>query len=1024
MSFRLPALLLASLSAAWAEKLPLKLYTAADGLAHNSINRVVRDSRGYLWFCTSEGLSRFDGYEFHSYGRRDGLPHRVVNDLLETADGSLWAATAGGLCRYLPKGHEHQRFQVYRPAEDDRAAHINALREGPQGEIWCGTDAGVFVFDRKSGRSEPRWRRVDLGMPSAGWGDQVVSALLLDHSGALWIGAGSGLYRNHANGKVDRFTDQHGLPQSTVTTLLEDRDHRVWAGTYDGLALLTKTPAPGGKVVARVFRRKDGLGSDSVEAIYQLSDGTLCVGTRTGLSILRTGQPPGAPLFTRYTAEEGLPPTGVESLVEDTAGNLWIGTDGSGAAKLVWKAFLSFTANDGLRGASVDAIFEDPAGKLCVLSRDGTSEVFLNEFDGRRFRAHRVALPANAAVLDWGPRTQSIAHDREGTWWVGTKEGLLRYGELNGAADLAHGRQPTRYNFPQGPVVAVFPDTEGTLWVSTSGRSNNLARRDRSSSAFQAGFEDVAWLRSSGVSLFAQDDAGGLWMGLLRFGSNQAEVARFRGASVERFGGGDNAPSGGVRALYRDRHGRMWVGTDQNGLMVFDHPEANKPEFRRYTTANGLSSDLIMSLTEDRSGRIFAGNGSGVDRLDVDTGEVKRYTSADGLAPGEVRAAFHDHNGALWFGTAGGLSRLAAAPTARSTPPRIVVTLLRVGGVLQSTSELGESSISGLEYQPNQNDLEIGYASLAFAPGETIRYQNRLEGADAEWGPPSLQRSVHYANLPPGSYRFLVRALLSEGLSSTQPASISFVILPPYWMRWWFQLLSLAAVVSLAYWLHRHQVNRMVELERVRTRIATDLHDDIGSSLSQIAILSEVARRQVDPASRGLAEPLADIAGISRELVDSMSDIVWAIDPERDHLEDLTHRMRRFASDVFSQRNIRLTFHAPAAEYDLPMGADLRRQVFLLFKEAVHNVVRHARASSVTIQFEAAERSLTLTISDDGEGFQVEECPEGHGLRSMRARAGEAGGTVDISSGPGGTRVVLRIPTGRWDTWEARIPHR
>ncbi|QOY90719.1 sensor histidine kinase [Paludibaculum fermentans] len=1009
MSSRLPVLLLVAFTVGQAEKLPLKIYTAADGLAHNSINRIVRDSRGYLWFCTSEGLSRFDGYEFHSYGRRDGLPHRLVNDLLETKDGELWIATAGGLCHYLPKGREHQRFRVCRPGNDDRAAQINTLKEGPNGQIWCGTDAGLFVLERDPHRAEPHWRSVDLGMPAGGWGDQVISSLLLDRAGSLWIGAGSGLYRLQPDGVLDRFAEENGLPQTSVTALFQDQDRRIWVGTYGGLSRLASHPGAGAKVVEATYGRRDGLSSDSVEVIYQLADGTMCVGTRMGLSIMRTGGAKNQPIFARYSAAEGLPASGVETLVEDTAGNLWIGTDGSGAAKLTWKAFLSFTASDGLRGTSVDAILEDSAGRLCVLAREGTAELFLNEFDGRRFQARRLALPPHSTLLDWGSRAQTIGQDRDGAWWIATNEGVVRYESLTG---LGPAPNTHRENLRQGPVVAVFPTADGGLWVSTTGRSNGLTNRDARNRAFHPSFENLAWLRSSGVALFAQDGANNLWLGLLRFGRDQAEVARLRGPTIERFGGGDNAPSGGVRALYRDRHGRLWVGTNQNGLMVFDHPEADPPEFRRYTTLNGLSSDLIMALTEDRAGRIYAGNGSGVDRLDVATGEVKRYTSSDGLAPGEVRAAFHDRSGALWFGTAGGLSRLSPAPTAQPAPPRIVVTLLRVGGVLQPTSELGETRIAGMEYASNQNDLEIGYASLAFAPGETVRYQYRLEGADSEWGLPSRQRSVHYANLPPGSYRFLVRALLSEGIASAQPASILFVILPPFWMRWWFQLLTVGTAAGMAFWLHRHQVKRLVELERVRTRIATDLHDDIGSSLSQIAILSEVASRRVDPSSPGLVEPLADIAGISRELVDSMSDIVWAIDPERDHLDDLTHRMRRFASDVLSQRNIRLTFHAPAAEPDLPMGADLRRQIFLIFKEAVHNILKHSGASAVQIQFEVDHRWLTLDIVDDGRGFDTSQCRDGHGLGNMRARAGEAGGTVNIRSGPGGTRVTLRIPAG------------
>ncbi|MCX6629069.1 MAG: hypothetical protein NTW28_15735 [Candidatus Solibacter sp.] len=360
------ALLLVSAGVGHGEKLPLKIYTAADGLAHNSVNRIVRDSRGYLWFGTSEGLSRFDGYEFHSYGRRDGLPHRVVNDVLETRSGEFWIATAGGLCRYAPKRAGKQRFQVYRAGNDDRSSRLNVLLEDRLGGIWCGTDAGVFRLEQRPEQTEPVWKSIGLGMPTEGWADQAVHALLQDPRGDLWVGASSGLYRLRVAGGVERYTEREGLPQSFITVLLLDRQHRIWAGTRGGLCKLIADPTPGRRVVEASFHDKDGLGSESIEALHQLTDGTLFVGTKMGLSAARADRSTGSQVFSPYTALNGLPASGVEALAEDTAGNLWIGTDGSGVAKLVWNTFLSYTAIDGLVGTKIDSIFEDGAGRMCV----------------------------------------------------------------------------------------------------------------------------------------------------------------------------------------------------------------------------------------------------------------------------------------------------------------------------------------------------------------------------------------------------------------------------------------------------------------------------------------------------------------------------------------------------------------------------------------------------------------------------------------------------------------------------------
>src|SRR5579871_4265782 len=436
-----------------AEKLPLKIYTAADGLANNSVNRIVRDSHGYLWFCTSEGLSRFDGYEFRNFGRRDGLPHRVVNDVIETRDGDLWVATAGGLCRYLPHAAGKQKFVVYPARNDDRASFVNVLLEDRQGRLWSGTDAGLYVVQRR-GKSDPVLIKVPLGMPSEGWDDQVVSAVLEDARGDLWIGAGSGLYRRDAAGPAVRYGTRDGLPANFVTSLLEDRDKRIWIGTHEGLCKLASKPSPSGSIVESTFTKANGIGANSVKTLYQFEDDKLYVGTSAGLSIARESS---VASFSTHGAAHGVPPSGVTSFAGDSAGNLWMGTDGGGAVKLARGAFLTYTAEDGLAGTRMDAIFEADR-KMCVVSRGGDDEVYINEFDGSRFKATRLRLPPAVVVPNWGARMQEMAHDENGNWWLGTSSGLLHYSRVAKISDLSRAPGPV-FEAPAGklagPVIAV-----------------------------------------------------------------------------------------------------------------------------------------------------------------------------------------------------------------------------------------------------------------------------------------------------------------------------------------------------------------------------------------------------------------------------------------------------------------------------------------------------------------------------------------------------------------------------------------
>jgi signal transduction histidine kinase len=292
-----------------------------------------------------------------------------------------------------------------------------------------------------------------------------------------------------------------------------------------------------------------------------------------------------------------------------------------------------------------------------------------------------------------------------------------------------------------------------------------------------------------------------------------------------------------------------------------------------------------------------------------------------------------------------------------------------------------------------------------------MRFQWRLVGGATDWSAPSTSRSIALAGLTPGRYRFEVRAVDGEGQTSV-PQAVAFRIEWPLWQRGWFLALSAMALVGIVAVVYRARVARLLELERVRTRIATDLHDDVGASLSQIAVLSQYASRQ---ASRGDDEArgsLARITELSGSVVDAMSDVVWSINPARDRMSDLVHRMRRFANDLFSETDVDLDLDLPADDADEPLSPEVRRQVFLVFKEALHNAARHAQASSVRVSFRRERDGLLLLVADDGKGIAPQASPaSGLGLANMRRRAAGIGGTLEVSAGAGGgTEVRLRIP--------------
>jgi two-component sensor histidine kinase len=372
-----------------------------------------------------------------------------------------------------------------------------------------------------------------------------------------------------------------------------------------------------------------------------------------------------------------------------------------------------------------------------------------------------------------------------------------------------------------------------------------------------------------------------------------------------------------------------------------------------------------------------------------------------------------DRLGRVWVGTSGGVSRLdLQEPPTPSAPPEIFVGQLLADGERLNLPSSGSRVVRGLELPPGRNNLAIDAIGVSIS-GAPLTYQWKLDGSGVAWSEPVPRRSVEFASLAPGRYRFLVRAVDRFGTPSATPASVSFRVDAPLWQRPWFAILTLGVVSLVAFGVHRERLRRVRALERIRTQIATDLHDDIGSGLSQIAILSEVGKRAAGEAQRSVMDETASLARTMRE---SMADIVWSVDPRRDSLVDLVARMRQVTANLFDSANTVVAFDAPPTSLlsGVGLAPSQRRHLLLLVKEAMTNVARHARATHVHVVVSLASRRLRIVVEDDGVGFDDASSAEGTGLRSLRRRARELGAMLDLRSSPGaGTRIELDVPIRR-----------
>ena len=1023
-------LLILCAGAARGELLPIKSYGSADGLIYESVIRIYQDSRGFVWFTTPVGVSRFDGYQFTNYGIEDGLYNTLVTDMVEDNNGVYWFGTMTGvLYRFDPRVESKASGDVSAPKKfedfkvSDAPVYVHRIHKTSNGTLYVATSKGLFQID-ESRAGDDRLVPVEL---EPGRAVLNVTDLSEDAAGSLWISCAQGLVRRLADGTMIHYEVLPGADSDFVHSVAVDAANRVWIISAQR-HLIVFNPEPVGAINKTDASRRrlryspeNKLAADLAAGFaYQftpeecVADGSFSsprVGRDGKIWLLAYNQGLisfDGREFRLYTKANGLTNDKLTTMLEDSFGNLWIGSEW-GAMKLSRKGFVTYNSQDGLGEEHILTLFESRDGTLYATNRNW----IVNRFDGRRFTPVKLNIPE--PPQSW--LSQKTLLDSAGDWWFGTRKGLYRYSGIENLEQINRTKPTAVLTTADGlagsNIFGVFEDSGGNVWVSFGDKTDSLTRWSRQSGEIRNFGAADGIPAGCNARHFREDAAGNLY-----FGCSAQDIVVFRQGKFFAYRSENLPPGWWVSDIFVDRRGRLWVGSPTRGLIRIENLASGEPTERLYTRADGLSSVHVQLISEDRDGRIYFVTSSGMDVLEPETGKVKQYTLADGLAAAGSGVALRDRGGNIWIGVTRGISKFTPEADRAPQPPPVFIGGVRVAGNVHPISALGETNVAGLELENDQRNIQIDFYGLNLSSGDALRYQYKIEGAGEDWSPLTAQRSVNLS-FSPGNYKFLVRAVTLEGTASAVPAAVSFTVLRPVWQRWWFLLLAALALVGLIYLVYSYRLRKLLELEKVRTRIATDLHDDIGASLSKIAILSEVVHQRVAPGAAEIHEPLEEIAGTSRELVDSMSDIVWAINPERDHLSDLIQRMRNIAGELteYAEIGLRVRLEGIEEDADLPLGADLRREIYLIFKETINNLVRHAACEMAEVIFAIEHDALVVTVKDDGKGFEASRggangvTRGGNGLVNMARRAASLGGGYEIRSEPGkGTIAVLRVP--------------
>lgn len=990
----LAVLALAPLRPLSAEMLPVRGYSTRDGLPHDRVKRVREDRLGFLWLCTTEGLSRFDGREFVTYGLGEGLPVPSTNDFLP-ADGGAWVATNGGGVAWFEPDLPKPRF---RPVEVgvDGGARVNVLHLDAGGTLWAGTDGGLFRMARaRTFRPDAAFERVALGVPGQPEESVMVWAFLEDGP-RLLAGTRFGIAVLEGGATVRRVA-LRPTEVDTVAALARAADGTVLAGHLGGGLYFLD---PSTLAVRRRISREDGLPHASVTALL-VSGERIVAGTEDGIAVIDGSR------VTAWGGREGLVDARISAIEEDRDGGYWLATPGRGVMRVSLTGDLLFHERDGL-GSIVSDVFTRRNGEICVVSAGWR----LSRPEGRGFATVRPRLPPDFADDAWRV-FHGVLEDHEGSFWVASRRGIARFSPVGRLEELARAGPAARYTTRDGlasdDVSHLFEDPRGDVWIGTFNPAREpLTRWSRATGRFER-FGAADGLPALGSPFrFASDAAGNVWISY-----RDGTIARYRNGRFRVLSGHDGFPFAPVVGFASDSRGRLWITTFGKGLVRVEAPDADRPSATLYGAAEGIRAFHLGPVVADGRGRVVFATSHDLVRFDPERGSASELRAARGLLSSDATGACRDAEGRLWFASWNGLARIDGdAGTPRPTPTVRLASAL-VSGEERPVPGTGATELD-LGRLPYSAYVAVEFLGLGCA-GEPLLYEHLLEGLDRGWSAPRRDRTVRWDHLSSGRYRLLVRAL-GPGGERSAPASLTFVVRPPVWRRWWFLAGAAFLLAASGYAVEAARWRRRREVDAVRARIASDLHDDLGASLSRISILSEVAARRVRDGGSA-AEIVEKIGETARGVVEKLADGIWAVDPRRDDLGSLAERLRLAAADLLDPAGISWRVAVPEEAGRLPLGPDARREVYLLLKEAISNAARHSGARSVTLT--AAERpgAVELELRDDGRGLS--EGPTngtrlvgGRGLGNMRDRAAALGATLLVEGEAGrGTRVVLRLPT-------------
>ena len=935
------------LSTVQSQYLPFRTYSIELGLSESVAHTLVQDDRGYIWVGTGFGLNRFDGRSFKQFYESDGLSNNRIHSLFQDQNQTIWVGTETGLSVLY-------RDSLVTPEEVAGLNNYSILDiyQDLDENYWFGTDGnGVWMLT-----TENELLSIDekYELPA-----ERVRAVRQTGDGAIWIGSRESLIKLH-NDEVTYFSLTEFSPDLRIRTLQVDDYDRVWAATTVGLLLYDNEQF-------RLYNNNHGLNDNRLQSVSVEGYDRIWLGSESGISLF-DGES-----FRNFTGSDGVPAAIIYATMIDSEGNIWFGTLGGGITVLTGELFESYDIDNGLTNNVVTGFEEDSEGNIWIATYGGG----ILRYDDGFFTIFRE----QQGLID--DKVYVIYNDSQNRLWIGTRDGISIY-------ENGQFRSLTQQEFPFRVIRKIKEDPEtGDFWIATY---NDGVIRFTESGYVQHHIGN-GFLHNTVMDI-KRDENGTYWF------ATYGGVAIFDGHEFTEFTIADGLPSNGVIHIHPDHLGNMWFSTF-NGVAMYDGERVRRlPE-------SGQTETISYFTIQDHENNYYVGTNVGLYSIVPDvllnSTEIEErlkafrlYNQNQGLVANELNAgaSFVASDGSVWLGTVEGLSRFR--------PDRIRKNEASPG------LEFEEILVSGREVNPersylfnhDQNFVQFSFTGLSYEAPDQIFYQYKMHGLDEGWQI-TRERTIRYPSLSPGEYLFELRAFNANGIVSTKTADFGFKVLQPFYFRWWFVLLVILLLLAIVLFSIRYfRISKQVDIERMRVQIASDLHDDVGSSLTELALQTDFL--QAGELSDEVKQTLRQLGAHSRKIVSSLDDIVWSIDSRNDTAGDLTDRMQDYVNQVFVNKDMEVLYDFDQLRMDEKLPVDVKENVYLIFKESINNVVKHSNATKVQITFSFSGKTYALKIEDNGTGINGNR-KSGQGLRNIKMRAERIGSEVAINSNGGFT---------------------